>query len=291
MSGGGLVTSVTADALPARRRMPWSIRIAVGWLLAIAAIAIFGPGLAPHDIAFQQPLNRLMEPRLIDPQSPFWLGSDHLGRDVLSRAVSGLRLSIAVAIMGALVGAMIGLSIGLVAGHYGGWVDNVLMGLVDVGAAVPFIVIALACLAFFGNSFVLFVILMGLAGWEKYARLVRGLVIDGATRNYTGAVRALGASAPRIYARHILPNMAAPLVVQFSLNLPEIILLETGLSFLGLGIQPPLASLGLMMSEGRDHLSFAWWIVVAPGTLIFLTTLAVSLVGDWLRDRFDPTLG
>jgi peptide/nickel transport system permease protein len=273
-----------------RARVPSSIMLAGLWLAAVALLALAGPSLAPFDIAFQQPLNRLMESRLTDPDSPFWLGSDHLGRDVLSRALSGLRLSLFVAILGALVGAFIGLTVGLIAGHYGGLVDNILMGLVDIGAALPFIIVALACLAFFGNSFTLFVILMGLAGWEKYARLVRGLVLDGGTRSYADAIRGLGADAPRIYGRHLLPNMMAPLAVQFSLNLPEIILLETGLSFLGLGIQPPLASLGLMMSEGRDHLSFAWWIVVVPGTLIFLTTLAVSLLGDWLRDRFDPTL-
>jgi peptide/nickel transport system permease protein len=270
--------------------MPLAVRIALAWLLLVLLLALAGPALAPYDIAHQQPLNRLMEPRFVDPQSPFWLGSDHLGRDLLSRLLTALRLSIFVAIMGALVGACIGLSIGLAAGHIGGRVDDLLMGVVDVGSSLPFIIVALACLAFFGNSFALFVILMGLAGWEKYARLVRGLVIDGATRSYAAAVKALGAGPFRLYARHILPNMMAPLIVQFSLNLPEIILLETGLSFLGLGIQPPLASLGLMMSEGRDHLAFAWWITVVPGVAIFITTLSVSLVGDWLRDRFDPTL-
>lgn len=273
-----------------REAIPLAIRLAIAWVVLVALLAVFGPGIAPYDIAAQQPLNRLMEPRFLDPQSPFWLGSDHLGRDVLSRCLSGLRMSIFVAIMGAFVGATIGIAIGLVAGHFGGLADNILMGLVDIGASLPFIIIALAALAFFGNSFTLFVLLMGLAGWEKYARLVRSLVLDGATRSYAGAIRNLGADAPRLYARHILPNMLAPLIVQFSLNLPEIILLETGLSFLGLGIQPPLASLGLMMSEGRDHLAFSWWIALVPGAVIFLTTLAVSLIGDYLRDRLDPTL-
>lgn len=260
------------------------------WILVVVVVALTAGLIAPFDQAFQQPRARLSEPSFLDPSSRFLLGADHLGRDVFSRVLHGLSLSIGIAIGGALFGAALGIAVGLLAGHARGLLDDVLMAIVDISASVPFIVVALALLALLGNSFELFVILMGLAGWERYARLVRGLVLDGNTRAYVEAVEGLGAKPARVYARHILPNMMAPLVVQFTLNFPEIILLETGLSFLGLGVQPPLASLGLMMSEGRDHLATAWWIAVVPGLCIFLTTLSVSLIGDRLRDRLDPTL-
>ncbi len=164
------------------------------------------------------------------------------------------------------------------------------MMFVDAQASLPFIILALAVLAFFGNSFWLFVLIMGINGWENYARLSRGMVLSANTHGYVVAVRSLGARPKRIYARHVLPNIASALIVQFTLNFPSTILLETSLSFLGLGIQPPLTSLGLMLGTGRDYLLFAWWLSVFPGILIFITTLSVSLLGDWLRDRLDPTL-
>jgi peptide/nickel transport system permease protein len=145
-------------------------------------------------------------------------------------------------------------------------------------------------LAFFGNSLTLFIIIMGINGWENYARLTRGMVLSASTHGYAVAVRSLGAKPLRIYGRHILPNIASALIVQFTLNFPSTILLETSLSFLGLGIQPPLTSLGQMLGAGRNHLILAWWIAVVPGVTIFLTTLSISIVGDWLRDRLDPTL-
>jgi len=263
---------------------------AFAWLALVALLAALAPALAPFDPTDQMILDRLKPPGFAGEAGRFLLGTDHLGRDVFSRCLHGLRISIAVAIMGATLSALIGISIGLVAGHFRGLVEDVLMGLTDIGLAVPFVIVALTALAFFGNSFPLFVVLMGLAGWEKFARLTRGLVLDAKTRPYVEALAAAGAGAGRIYGRHVVPNMLAALMVQFSLNLPEVILLETGLSFLGLGIQPPLASLGLMLSEGRDYLATAWWIAVFPGLVIFLTTLAISLIGDALRDRLDPTL-
>jgi len=146
-------------------------------------------------------------------------------------------------------------------------------------------------LAFFGNSLVLFVILVSIDGWDRYTRLARGLVVSEQKSDYINAVEALGARSGRVILRHLLPNIAASLVVQATLNFPGTILLETSLSFLGLGVQPPGTSLGLMLGEGRRYLLNAWWIAVFPGIAIFLTTLAISLFGDWLRDRFDPTLG
>jgi peptide/nickel transport system permease protein len=164
------------------------------------------------------------------------------------------------------------------------------MMLVDVQAALPFMLLALCVLAFFGNSFVLFVLLIGIHGWEQYARLVRGMVMSAQGQGYAVAIKSLGAKPARIYARHVLPNIASAIIVSFTLNFPITILLEASLSFLGLGLQPPLTSLGQMLGSGRAHLVSAWWISVFPGIGIFLMTLSVSLLGDWLRDRLDPTL-
>jgi peptide/nickel transport system permease protein len=145
-------------------------------------------------------------------------------------------------------------------------------------------------LAFFGSSLPLLVCLMGLYGWERYARIARGLAISATAQGYAAAVRQLGATPARIYLRHILPNIASTLIVSITLVFPEVILLESGLSFLGLGVQPPMTSLGNMVGYGREYLSSAPWIMLAPAATITLTTLAVSTIGDWLRDKLDPTL-
>ena len=153
-----------------------------------------------------------------------------------------------------------------------------------------FAALALAALAFLGNSFTLFVLIMGVYGWERYARIVRGMALSAQAQGYAVALRTLGASSARVYFAHILPNIASAIIVNMTLNFPETVLLETSLSFLGLGIQPPLTSLGNMVGFGRDYLLSAWWIAVCPAFAIFLTTLAFSILGDWLRDQLDPTV-
>jgi peptide/nickel transport system permease protein len=169
-------------------------------------------------------------------------------------------------------------------------VEQVVLALVDFSASIPFLVLALAVLAFFGNSVVLFVCLLGLHAWERYARIARGLAISGSAQGYAAAVRQLGASPMRLYGRHVLPNIASTLIVSMTLAFPEIILLESGLSFLGLGVQPPATSLGNMVGYGSEYLTSAPWIMLAPAVVITVTTLCVSILGDWLRDRLDPTL-
>jgi peptide/nickel transport system permease protein len=157
-------------------------------------------------------------------------------------------------------------------------------------ASVPFIIVALSVLALLGSSPLLFVFLVGFASWERYARLTRGLVISAKAEGYAEAARIVGVPPMRIYLRHMLPNIAGPLIVQFTVNFPEIILLESGLSFLGLGIQPPATSLGLMVADGQNYLAIAWWLAAFPGAVIVLTTLSISLLGDYLRDRLDARL-
>jgi peptide/nickel transport system permease protein len=265
----------------------WLAMLVLGVLVGLAA---FGDGLTPHDWAASNLRARLRPPVFMGGTWDHPLGTDRLGRDGLARLVVGLRVSFAVALIGTLIGALIGTVLGFLAAHARGWVEDGLMAAVDFQASMPFIIIALCLLAFFGNSLALFVFLMGLNGWEVYARLVRGVVLSARAQPYAQAVVALGAGPARLYLRHLLPNIAGVLIVQFTLNFPGTILLETALSFLGLGIQPPLTSLGVMLGEGRDYLINAPWLSVVPGTAIFLATLSLSLIGDWLRDRLDPTL-
>lgn len=273
------------------RRVPWLLALALLFLAVVALFALVGNWVTPWGPTRQNLTARLKPPSFLaggDPRFP--LGTDRLGRDMVARLVSGLQMSLAVAVAGTLIGAVFGTLVGFIAAHFRGFVEEALMMLVDFQASLPFILIALTLLAFFGNSLTLFIILMGLFGWEAYARLARGIVLQAASQPYAQAVRALGAGPWRLYGRHILPNVASALIVQLTLNFPQIILLETSLSFLGLGIQPPLTSLGQILGEGREYLSSAWWIAVWPGLLIFLTTLSMSIVGDWLRDRLDPML-
>jgi peptide/nickel transport system permease protein len=169
-------------------------------------------------------------------------------------------------------------------------VEHVVLALVDFQASMPFLILALSVLAFLGNDLWLLVLLLGLHGWERYARIARGLAISAGQQGYAAAVRQLGATPARIYLRHVLPNIASTLIVSMTLAFPEIILLESGLSFLGLGVQPPETSLGNMVGYGREYLVSAPWIMLSPAAVIVTTTLSVSLVGDWLRDLLDPTL-
>lgn len=180
--------------------------------------------------------------------------------------------------------SVLGTVLGFLAAHFHGWVDDLVVAAIDFQAALPFMILALAVVATLGNSLVLFIGLMGIYGWERYARPTRGLTLSAVTHGYAVAVRM------RIYGRHILPNIADALIVDMTLNFPQTVPLETSLGFLGLGIRPPLTSLGNMVGFGRDYLMTAWWIAVFPSLAIFVATLAMSIPGDWVRDRLDPTL-
>jgi peptide/nickel transport system permease protein len=246
--------------------------------------------LAPYDYARQDLSARLHPPLFFGGTFSHSLGTDNLGRDILSRLIYGARVSILIAFFGTFFGAMLGTCLGFLAAHFRGLCEEAVMMLVDIQAAIPTLVLALATIAFFGNSLVLFIVLVGLDGWERFARLSRGLVLSASTSGYVASMRMVGASPARIYAGQILPNIIGPLIVQATMNFPGAIMLETALSFLGLGVSPPMTSLGQMLGQGRAYLLNAWWIAVFPGTIIFVTTLAMSMVGDWLRDRLDPTL-
>ncbi|MEX2644126.1 MAG: ABC transporter permease [Acetobacterales bacterium] len=271
-------------------RMPYSVSLSAAFLILMLLVALFAPLIAPFHYEDTNLLLRLKPPSFLGGPEAHLLGTDDLGRDVLSRLIYAIRISIMVALLGTAIGAVLGTLLGFVAAHSRGWSEEVIMMMVDWQAAMPFLIIALAVLAFFGNSLLLFLLLMGIAGWETYARLTRGLVLAAKEQPYAIAARSFGARPLRVYGRHILPNIVSALIVQVTLNFPDTILLETSLSFLGLGIQPPLTSLGLMLGSGRDYLLFARWMTVFPGAVIFLTTLSMSIVGDWARDKLDPTI-
>lgn len=270
--------------------LPLTIKIACAVLVAIAGVALLAPVIAPYGYAEQDLLNRLAPPVFLGGDMAHPFGTDTLGRDLLSRLIYGARTSILIAFVATALGCLFGTALGFIAAHRRGLIEEAVMMLVDVQAAIPTLVLALAVLAFLGNSMTVLVFLIALDGWERYARLSRGLVLAAKESGYVAGLQIIGAPAWRVYALHILPNVAGALIVQATLNFPGTIILETALSFFGLGVQPPQTSLGQMLGLGRNHLLGAWWIAVLPGSLIFLTTLCACLVGDWLRDRIDPTL-
>jgi len=286
------VTGAAVAAKPATGRpaMPPTVRVAIGFVALFVLFALFGELLTPHGFRDTSLLARLKPPAALGGDPAYLLGTDQKGRDLLARLAVGAQISLIVAIVGTLLGAVVGSLLGILAAARRGWTEAAIMAAVDVQASLPIIIVALFVLAVFDNSFALFLLLVGLAGWEVYARLMRGATLSAKEHGYALAIRALGASAPRVYLRHILPNVFNVALVQFTVNLPLTILLETALSFLGLGVQPPLTSLGQIMSEGRDRLLTAWWLTMIPGAVIFLLALSISLIGDWLRDRLDPTL-
>ena len=257
----------------------------------LVAIAVFAPFIAPHEPTAQSLIARLRPPIGFDRfKDGYLLGTDELGRDVLSRSLYGLQLTLILAALGATIGLLLGGALGLVSGIAGGIVDDFIMGAVDAQIAIPFTLIALLMLAIFGSSIEVMVLVLGLHGWEQYARIVRGEVRRLMAMPFIEAARAAGASGGRIAFRHILPNAVSPLVVQFTLSISNIVLLESTLSFLGMGVQPPTATLGSMVGIGRDYMPTAPWIVIAPAVMILLVTFAVQILGDWLRDRADVRL-
>lgn len=283
--------SGVAIGRPSRRRMPVAVSIAIAWLGVVLAVAVFADLIRPFGITALDLRARLTPPVGFGGAWAHALGTDELGRDVLSRLLVSVQMSLRIAFGATVIAAVFGTAMGFLAAHFRGWVEQIVLMLVDFQASMPFLILALSVLAFFGNSLLLFTCLLGLYGWERYARISRGLAIAANAQGYAAAIRQLGARPTRIYLGHVLPNIASTLIVSATLSFPEVVLLESGLSFLGLGVQPPMTSLGNMVGYGREYLTRAPWILLTPSTVIVLTTLAVSLVGDWLRDRLDPTLG
>ncbi|MFI5014910.1 MAG: ABC transporter permease [Hyphomicrobiales bacterium] len=274
-----------------RRATPAAIVIAFSWIALMILIGVFADLVRPYSITAVDLSARLKPPAGFGGVLAHPLGTDELGRDVLSRLITSIRISLLIAFGATALGTFLGATLGLVAAHMRGLVEQIVLMLVDVQAALPFIILALSVLAFFGNSLPLLIGLLALYGWERHARVARGLALAANAQGYMLAVRQIGAGPWRRYVGHMLPNIAATLIVSATLAFPEVILAESGLSFLGLGVQPPLTSLGNMVGYGRGYISSAPWILLCPSLIIVATTLAISIAGDWLRDRLDPTVG
>lgn len=268
----------------------WRPRVALHWwpvgLLAILLIfAVFAPWIAPLDPDRQNLLARLKAPGFEARGAVYWLGSDELGRDILSRVIYGARVSISVAFLSVILSGIVGVMVGMAAGYLRGWVETILMRLVDVFLSVPAILLAIITVAVLGPGFINVILVLALTRWPRYARVAYGQTLAVANQPYVTLARAMGASAPRVLALHILPNIIGPLLVVATLEFGLMVLFEAGLSFLGLGVQPPTASWGSMLSTGRNYVGSAWWITTFPGLALFMLVLSANLIGDRLGDR------
>jgi peptide/nickel transport system permease protein len=271
-------------------RLRWGLG-AAGVLLLIVATSAFAPWMAPHDPLAVDIRHRLSPPAWMEggtAEHP--LGTDQVGRDLLARMMYGGRVSLVVGVGAVLIAATIGVSLGLGAGYFGGGTDWTIMTFVNVMLTFPFVLLALAVIAVLGPSLVNMIIVLGVAGWPIYARVVRAETLSIREREFVLAGRALGMSHLRIVARQIIPNLVSVIVVIATLQVAQVIILESFLSFLGLGIQPPTPAWGNMLGEGRLYMLNSWWIATFPGLAIFLTTLVINLMGNALRDWLDPHL-
>ena len=256
-------------------------------LVTLIVVAIVGPLIMPHD-----PLRQVLSDRLLPPGSPsHWLGTDQLGRDILSRLIAGSRLTLGIAILVVVIVVPIGLLIGTTAGYCGGFVDSVLMRITDIALAFPKIVLALAFAAALGPGVINAVVAISITAWPAYARLARAETIRIAQADFIHAARLQGASGLRILLRYIVPLCMSSVIVRATLDMAGIILTVAGLGFLGLGAQPPSPEWGFMVASGRNVLLDAWWVATLPGCAILLVSLAFNLLGDGLRDVFDPRHG
>lgn len=263
----------------------------VGFLivLAVVFIATFADVLMPHNPAENDLSNILKPPAWIEGGSiEHILGTDNLGRDILSRVIVGSRVSLLVGVFSVVLAGIIGLVVGLLAGYYGGIIDNILMRLVDSFLAIPSILFILVVLAVFKPSIMVLIIVIGFTNWINYARIVRGEVLSVKERDFVKASQSIGTKNSKIIKNHILPNIISSFIVISALSVATTIILEASLSFLGLGIQPPDVSWGAMLTDGRDYLATNWWIATFPGIAITITVLGIIFLGDWLRDVLDP---
>jgi peptide/nickel transport system permease protein len=252
-------------------------------VLGFVLLALLAPWIAPQD-----PLAQDLAARLKPPSAEHWLGTDDFGRDVLSRVLWGARVSLRLGLVAVFLALAIGGTIGLLAGYYGGWFDLVAMRVMDLMLAFPSILLSIVVVAILGPSLTNAMIAVGIMAVPQYARIVRGSVLQVRGLEYVQAARALGAPDRRILRSAVLPNVAGPVIVTASLGLATAVLDAAGLSFLGLGAQPPTPEWGSMLSQGRELILIAPWVLTAPGVAVFLSVLGFNLVGDALRDLLDP---
>jgi len=259
--------------------------LGAGLVLGLVLLSLAAPVLTPY-----APNTQNLALRLQPPSAAHWLGTDEFGRDVLARMLYGGRVSMSVGLVAVAIATVIGILLGALAGYFGGWVDQVIMRTVDVVLCIPTLFLILMLIVFLGPNLFNIMVIIGATSWTDLARLVRAEFLTLKHRDYVLAARALGVPDARIIFRHILPNALAPVFVSATFGVAGAILLESGLSFLGLGVQPPYPSWGNILTAGKDYITQAWWLTLAPGLSIFLTVLGYNLLGDGLRDLLDPRL-
>lgn len=284
----------TPSTLKLVLRKMWHLRLGVlGAMLIIVlpVTAIFTPVLAPHDPYEQEIMNRLLPPVWLEGgRSQFPLGTDHLGRDLLSRVMYGTRVSLVVGLSAVILQVIIGVILGSLAGYYGGKVDSIISFMVNVMMGFPFILLAMSLVAVLGPSLQNIIVALGFTGWPVFTRVVRIETIRLREQEFVLAAISLAFRTKRILLRHILPNLLPTILVIGTVEVARAIIRESLLSFLGLGIQPPTPSWGMMLAEGRDYMLLQWWLAAFPGFAIFLAALGINLMGDALRDLMDPYL-
>lgn len=259
------------------------IAIGCGILVVLYLIAIFAPWISPQD-----PNAQVLLDRLKPPSWAHWMGTDSLGRDILSRAIWATRVSLSVSLVAMLITICVGVSLGLVAGFLGGTVDSIIMRATDLLMAFPVFILLITMVAIYGSSLTLLILFLGLTAWPLTARTIRAEVLSLRNRDYIDAARVSGATTPRILFHHLLPGVASLIFVAATLRVATVILVESSLSYFGLGVTPPTPTWGNMAAEGRLYLDTAWWITAFPGMLVVITVLAYNLLGDGLRDELDP---
>jgi peptide/nickel transport system permease protein len=295
MEAAGISAIVIAPTVPARRRLPAFRHLAtlLGALIVGAAllIAIFAPYLTPHD-PFAQDLNlRLIPPVWMDGSQPsHLLGTDQIGRDYLSRLIYGTRISMLIGVLTVITSGVIGITLGVIGGFYGGRTDDIVMFLITCRLSIPLILVALTVVALVGSSLAVVILTLGLLLWDRFAVVARTTTMQVRNLDYIAAAQAAGASRLHILVREVLPNIANHLVVVATLEMALAILLEAALSFLGLGVPPPLPSWGLMIAEAKEYMFFSPWVIMTPGVVLFVLVLGINLLGDGLRDLLGADL-
>ena len=259
-------------------------------VVVVVLVALLGPLTSPRDPLEHNLRSRFKPPGFQDGSGVFLLGTDQLGRDILSRLIAGTRVSVIVGVLSVVIAGLIGVSYGLISGFAGGLVDNLLMRVADAFLAIPFIVLVVAVSGVVGAGLVTLILILGVTSWVTYARVTRAEVLAVREMDYVMAARALGQSGLKIMFKHILPNVTGSIIVLATMMVATTMLAEAALSFLGLGVQPPTVTWGLMLSDGRQYIGSAWWMSTFPGIAITLTVLGVVFLGDWLRDLLDPRL-
>ncbi|MBT9778107.1 ABC transporter permease subunit [Clostridium sp. MCC353] len=270
--------------------IPPSILFLMITFVLIVGISLLAPVLFPVDLGATNLRARLQAPSFIDPSSTYLFGTDSVGRDLAVRILYATRMTIKIAFTGMVFALVIGTVLGILAGMCGGKVDLFVTFLSDARQSIPNTFIGIFCACFFGGGEGMIILVIALTGWSAYTKLMRSQILQLKEAKYIECSRAMGASGLRIAIEHILPNMASLLIVRATMSLSAYILLESSLSYLGLGIQPPQTSLGVLISEGRDYLTNQWWLAIIPSIVMIFLIMQVSLLGDWVRDKLDPKL-